>query len=103
MRNQQSVVRDERAVAVENASFRWGFTFLLFALLADVVYRGLFRHEAAWDLMGLVIVSSGLSSIYQARQRIWGRGWLWEMTLIGFVAAIVSAVIAAIVTMTTVR
>jgi hypothetical protein len=32
----QSVKRDERTIAVENASFRWTFTFLLFALLADV-------------------------------------------------------------------
>jgi hypothetical protein len=92
----QSVKRDERTVAVENASFRWPFAFLLFALLADVVYRSLFRNEAAWDLMGLVIVSSSLSTVYQARQRIWGGGWLWKMTLIGFVAAIVAAIIAGI-------
>ena len=59
MSTDHSVMRDERTVAVENASFRWGFNFVLFALLADVMYRGLFRNEAAWDLMGLVIISSG--------------------------------------------
>ena len=100
MSTDESVKRDERTMAVENASFRGGFTFLLFALLADVAYRGLFRNEAAWDLMGLVIVSSGLSTICQARQKIWGRGWLWKMTLIGFVAAIVAAVIAVSLTLT---
>jgi hypothetical protein len=98
MSTDESVKRDERTVAVENASFRVGFTFLLFALLADVMYRALFRNEAAWDLMGLVIVSSGLSTVYQARQKIWGRGWLWTMTLIGFVSAIVAAVVAIILT-----
>jgi hypothetical protein len=100
MSTDHSVMRDERTVAVENASFRWGFNFVLFALLADVMYRGLFRNEAAWDLMGLVIISSGFSTIYQARQKIWGRDWLWKMTLIGCVAAIVAAIIAAILTMT---
>jgi hypothetical protein len=100
MSTDQSVKRDERTMAVENASFRWGFTFVLFALLVDVMYRGLFRNEAAWDLMGLVIVSSGLATIHQARQKIWGRGWLWKMTLIGLVAAVVAAVIAAMLTLT---
>jgi hypothetical protein len=103
MNTEQGVKRDERSVAVENASFRGGFTFLLFALLVDVMYRGLFRHEAAWDLLGLVFVSSGLSAIYQARQKIWGRGWLWTMTLIGFVSAIVAAAVAVILILCKVR
>jgi hypothetical protein len=96
MNADQSVMRDERTVAIENASFRWGFNFILFALLIDVMYRAAFRHEAAWDLMGLVIVGSGLSTIYQARQKIWGRGWAWKMTLFAMLGALVSAVIAAI-------
>jgi len=103
MSTEQGVVRDERTLAVENASFRWGFNFILFALLADVVYRGLLRNEAAWDLMGLVIVSSGLSTIYQARQRVWGRGWLWKMTLIALFGAVVSALIAVILTVMKVK
>ena len=93
------MTRDERTIAVENASFRGGFTFLLFALLVDVTYRGLFRNEAAWDLLGLVIVSSGCSTIYQARNRLWGPGWLWKMTLISFVTAILAATIAVILTL----
>ena len=41
MSTHQCVTRDERTVAVENVSSRWGVTFLLFALLVDVAYRGL--------------------------------------------------------------
>ena len=96
----QSVKRDERTIAVENASFRAGFIFLLFALLVNVMYRGLFRNEAAWDLMALVVVSSGLSTVYQARQKIWGRDWGSKMVILGFVSAIVAAVIAVILTLT---
>ena len=97
------MIRDERAIAVENASFRGGFTFLLFALLVDVMYRGLFRNEAAWDLLGLVFVSSGFSTVYQARHRIWGRDWLWWMTRVAFVTAVVSFVVAAILPLTKLR
>ena len=100
MTTDENVKRDERTIAVENASFRGGFIFLLFALLVDVTCRGLFRNEAAWDLLGLVIVSSGFSTIYQARNRIWGPGWLWKMTLISFVTAIVATVIAVILPLT---
>jgi hypothetical protein len=99
MNTEQRVKRDERTVAIENASYKWALIFVTFALLVDVAYRGAVRNEAAWDLMALVIVTSGVSTIYQARQKIWGRGWLWKMTLIGFVAAIVGAVIAAILAM----
>ena len=51
-----TVERDERTVAVENASYKWAYILLIFALLIDVVYRGMVRQEAAWDLLALVIV-----------------------------------------------
>jgi hypothetical protein len=98
MTTDENVERDERTIAVENASFGGGYAFLLIALLVDVTYRGLFRNEAAWDLLGLVIVSSGFSMIYQARHRIWGPRFLWRMTLVAFVTAIVAATIAVILT-----
>jgi len=50
MTTHQNVQRDERTVAVENASYRWACTFVSFALLIDVMYRGAVRNEAAWDL-----------------------------------------------------
>ena len=56
-------------MAVENVSSRWGLTFLLFALLVDVAYRGVVYNEAAWDLMALVIVGSGFTTIYGAQQK----------------------------------
>lgn len=47
MSTQQYVRRDERKVAVENASYRWACGFVSFALLIDVMYRGMVRSEAA--------------------------------------------------------
>jgi undecaprenyl pyrophosphate phosphatase UppP len=100
MTAQQHVEIDERAVAVANASYRWGFTFIIFALLLDVMYRGAVRKEAAWDLLALVIAGSGICTAYQVRKKILGRR-LWKWILIGTVVAfVVSLVTAAILTLT---
>lgn len=69
MTTHEGVERDERTVAVENASYKWACSFLSFALLIDVVYRGAVRNEAAWDLMALVVVSGIICAVYQARQK----------------------------------
>jgi hypothetical protein len=100
MNTEQSVERDERTVAVENASHKWAYGFIAFALLIDVAYRAAVRNEAAWDLMALVIVGGAISFVYQVRQKTLGQGWVWKMTLSGFIAAIVAAVIVAILAMT---
>ncbi len=99
MNNPQEVQMDERTAAVVNASYGWGFPFLLFALLIDVMCRGLLRHEAAWDLMALVILSSGLSTIYQARQKILGY-WGWKLSLITCIGGVIGFVIAFILALT---
>jgi len=96
----QEVKRDERTVAVENASYKWAFTFVTFALLVDMMCRAVFFREAAWDLFALACVPGMVCTMYQARQKILGHGWLWKMTLLGFVAAVVAAVTAAIITVT---
>lgn len=90
------VERDERTVAVENASYRWAYLVLTYALLVDVMYRGLFRNDAAWDLMALVIGGGIFCSVYQARQKILAHGWVMKAVL----GACVAGVIAAVLTMT---
>ena len=49
MSTTSTVERDERTVAVENASYRWAYMLLTFALLLDVIFRSLYRQEGAWD------------------------------------------------------
>ena len=92
----QCVERDERTVAVENASYRWAYLVLTYALLVDVMYRGLVRHEAAWDLLALVIVGGAICTVYQARQKILARGWAMKAVVGACVAGIIAAVVAAV-------
>jgi len=97
MSTTRSAERDERTVAVENASYKWACTFLTFALLIDVIYRGLVRDEAAWDLFALVIVGGAVSAVYQARHKTLPRAWGNKATLIVFVASVIVGAVAAIV------
>ncbi len=95
MSSPQCGERDERTVAVENASYRWAYLVVTYALLVDVMYRGLFRNDAAWDLMALVIGGGIFCLVYQARQKILAHGWVMKAVL----GACVAGVIAAVLTM----
>ena len=94
MSTPQVVERDERTVAVENASYRWAYGVLTYALLVDVMYRGLVRHEAAWDLMALVIVGGVACSAYQARQKRLAHGWVMKVVLVACIAGVIAVVLA---------
>jgi len=93
MSTHQSVKADERTVAVENASYRWAFTLITFALFIDVACRAWFRNEAAWDLMALAIVGGVVSTIYQARQKTMAG---WAAVVMVCAAVVVGAYIAAL-------
>ncbi len=94
MSTPQSVERDERTVAVENASYRWAYLLLAYALLLDVMYRSLVRHEAAWDLMALVVVGGVVGTLYQARQKILAHGWVMKVVLAVCIAGVIAAILA---------
>jgi hypothetical protein len=98
MSTPQAVERDERTVAVEHASYRWAYIVLTYALLVDVMYRGLFRNEAAWDLMALVIVGGAICAVYQARQKTLAHGWVMKAVLGAVVAAVIAFVAAVLAT-----
>lgn len=85
--------RDERTMAVENASYRLSYLFLSFGVLAAVAYRSLFRGEAAWDLLALVVLGGVLSTAYQGFFGILSKHWA-VVTLLSVAAAIVVAALA---------
>ncbi len=94
MSTPHAVERDERTVAVENASYRWAYLLLTYALLVDVMYRSLVRHEAAWDMMALVVVGGAVCTVYQARQKILAHGWVMKVVLVACIAGVLAAVLA---------
>ena len=82
------VERDERTVATENASYRWGFLELSFGLLVAAGYRGFVLNESAWDLLALVILGGAVTTIYQAGGRILSRRWATASIIAVLVAAL---------------
>jgi hypothetical protein len=84
------IARDERTLAIENASYRLAYIVLTYGLLAAVAYRAFFLEQASWDLMGLVIAAGAITVGYQAFHRVLSR----QAMLIGVVAAVVAAAVA---------
>ncbi|HEX6250818.1 MAG TPA: hypothetical protein VFZ56_05230 [Gemmatimonadaceae bacterium] len=85
-----TVDRDERTVAVENASYRAAYLFLSYGLLGITAYRGFVREESAWDLLALVILGGVVAAVYQGRERILTRRW----SLTSVAAVVVALVLA---------
>jgi hypothetical protein len=88
------VERDERTIALENASYRWAYLFVSFGLLVATAYRSFARHEASWDLFALIVAGGVVSTGYQVAQRSLPRRW-WVPAAVAFVAAIVTAALVA--------
>jgi len=88
----EPVERDERTIAVENAGYRWSNLVLSFGLLLLTMYRSLVRHEASWDLLGLVVLGGAVNVAYQWSGHVLYRRWI-VMAIVTFaLAAAVAAV-----------
>jgi hypothetical protein len=90
------VERDERTLAVENASYRLGYLFLSFGVLVLVAYRSFVHHESSWDLLALVILGGFVPNAYQAYKRILTVHWA-KAQAIAIVAAAVLAILVVLV------
>jgi hypothetical protein len=89
------VLRDERTVAAENASYRWAYLVLSFGLLAATAWRSLVADQPAWDLLALVLVGGGVAAVHQGRARVLGARW----ALLSLAAALVAAAAVALLAM----
>ena len=89
--NKRSTEHDERAVAVENSSYRWGYLVLAFGLLVAIAYRAFALGQSNWDLLALIGLSALATTIYQWAHRVVTRRWV----AVGVTTAIFAALIAA--------
>jgi hypothetical protein len=95
--NAASPPRDDRVVAVENASYRWAYLTLSLGLLASVAYRAFALRESSWDLLSLVIFGGVVSVLYRGRHgALSGRSALAPLLALG-VALLLGAALALIV------
>lgn len=96
----EPILRDERYYAVENASYKIGFSIFTFGLFAAILYRSIFRHEASWDLFALIIIASTAATIYQGVHKVLPFSWkklLLYMAAVAVLAAVTTWVFVSIV------
>ena len=86
-----SIERDERTTSVENAGYRWSYLVLSFGLLLIVSYRSLVRHEAAGDLLALVILGGFVNAGYLGYHRGLYRRWVVLLAVTTILAALLAA------------
>lgn len=87
------VERDERTVAVENESYRWAYLILSYGLLVVVAVRAYAFDQASWELLALVVVAGGVTSMYQGIRGILTTRW----GLISGVTIVAAALLAALI------
>jgi hypothetical protein len=92
------IQRDERTVAVENASYRFAYYTLSFGLLLIVGYRTAVLHDGSFDLLALVILGGLVAVLYQALHRVLSPRWvvMLTVTLLGGAAIAAIAAIAQV-------
>lgn len=94
--NDKPLLRDERAISVENASYRVAYILVAYGLLIIIAVRSIFYQQSNWDLMALVIVSGLASTAYQVRSQTVPKSWLYGPILIAIVCALITALIVLV-------
>jgi uncharacterized membrane protein YfhO len=95
--NDQPVVRDERTITVENASYRWGYLVVTYGLLILITLRAFFFKQSNWDLMALVILSGLVTTAYQGMHQIFTRRWVVIFALTILVSAVLAALVVFVI------
>jgi hypothetical protein len=93
------VEKDERTTFIEMASYSYGYKFLAFGLLLDIMYRSFRFNEAPWDLFALIIISGFAMTIYQYKQKILGKSWI-KTVAFTILIAIISALVLTLIALT---
>lgn len=87
------VDEDERSVAIENESYRWGFAIMTLGLLFDLSVRDwLWPNPSYWDLLALLMVTNIFCIVYQAHHRILREHWVRPVG-IGMIRVVLVAVL----------
>lgn len=94
MKNYKKTDKDERAIFIENVSYKFGYNLIAFVLLFDVMYRGLVFKEAAWDLLGIIIISGLVMTLYQYKQKILDKNWIKIVAISSLISFIVALLIS---------
>lgn len=83
----RKVQRDERTIYVENKSYKYGYIFLTYALMADIFYRSIKFKEDPFDLLFLIIITGLGMGVYQYHKKIFSDSWKKIFVIILLISA----------------
>ena len=69
------VPRDDREVRIDLSADRLAYLVVSYGLLLGVAYRSFVRGEAAWDLIGLVVLGGIVGVAYRVREGVVSGRW----------------------------
>jgi hypothetical protein len=85
------VPRDEREARIDLAADRVAYLVVSYGLLLSVAYRSFVNGDAAWDLIGLVVLGGIVGVAYRARHGVLAGRWTLVLAVtiaIAFVVAV---------------
>lgn len=69
------IPRDEREARVDFAADRVAYLAVSYGLLVSVAYRSFVNGDAAWDLIGLVVLGGIVGLAFRVRQGVMSGRW----------------------------
>lgn len=87
------IPRDEGETRIDLAADRVAYLVLSYGLLLIVAYRSFVKGDAAWDLIGLVVLGGIVGLAYRIRQGLASRRWTMMLAATIAIALVVAAVL----------
>jgi hypothetical protein len=88
------VPRDEREDRIDLAADRIAYLVVSYGLLLSVAYRSFVNGDAAWDLIGLVVLGGIVGVAYRARRGAMSGRWTLALVATIGVALVVAGLLA---------
>ena len=90
------VPRDERETRIDLAADRLAYLVVSYGLLVAIAYRSFVRGDAAWDLLGLVVLGGLVGVAYRIRNGVFSGRWAAML----FATIVIAAIVAGVLVLT---
>ena len=87
------VPRDEREARIDLAADRVAYLVVSYGLLVSAAFRSFVNGEAAWDLVGLVVLGGIAGLVYRLREGVVSGRWTLMLAVTIAIAFVVAGLL----------